>query len=156
MHGGKWRVTLAVPRALHERLGTRLKRPLHTDSLAVANHLKLRVVEEFRATIARELETSGLLPRPAIETALLFREQLRHAVGSASEYALADAHREIARLATDILGPQTGLERDEETGGSYPIYDPKRSDLADDFLAVARGAATPFLSTTPRISKRAL
>lgn len=41
LHGGKWRVSIAVPRELQDRLGTRLKRPLNTDSLTVANALLL-------------------------------------------------------------------------------------------------------------------
>jgi hypothetical protein len=34
LHGGTWRVTIAVPRSLHTKLGTRLKKSLQTDSLA--------------------------------------------------------------------------------------------------------------------------
>lgn len=38
-NGGTWRVTVALPRDLRAKLGTRLKRPLHTDSLTVVNRL---------------------------------------------------------------------------------------------------------------------
>ncbi|GAB6845726.1 hypothetical protein HNR00_001251 [Methylorubrum rhodinum] len=38
-NGGTWRVTLALPRDLRAKLGTRLKRSLHTDSLTVVNRL---------------------------------------------------------------------------------------------------------------------
>lgn len=48
---GKWRVTLAVPRHLQSKLGTRRKKELHTDSLAVANRMKWQVVAELRAEI---------------------------------------------------------------------------------------------------------
>ncbi|MFY9295006.1 MAG: DUF6538 domain-containing protein [Methylorubrum rhodinum] len=50
-NGGKWRVTLAVPRDLKGKLGTRLKRPLHTDSLTVANQIKWQVIGELKAEI---------------------------------------------------------------------------------------------------------
>ena len=141
MHGGKWRVSVAVPRALQGKLGTRLKRSLHTDSLSIANHLKLRIVDELQSRIARELETSGLLPRPTITEALALREELREANGAP---AFEDVHRDIARLATDILGPAIAERYDDETESFYSIYDPKRSALTDDFLAIARGTATPF------------
>ena len=141
MHGGKWRVSVAVPRALKGKLGTRLKRSLHTDSLSIANHLKLRIVDELQSRIARELETSGLLPRPTIAEALALREELREANGAP---AFEDVHRDIARLATDILGPAIAERYDDETESFYSIYDPKRSALTDDFLAIARGTATPF------------
>ncbi len=50
-HGKRWRVTVAVPKALRPVLGTRLKRDLRTDSLAVANRLKLQVVAELQHRI---------------------------------------------------------------------------------------------------------
>jgi len=59
LKNGKWRVTLAVPRDLHSELGTRLKKPLHTDSLAVANSLKWRVVGELRAHIEETRKKLG-------------------------------------------------------------------------------------------------
>ena len=37
LHRGKWRATVAVPRPLHTQLGSRLKRPLNTTSLARAD-----------------------------------------------------------------------------------------------------------------------
>jgi hypothetical protein len=40
LKNGKYRVTVAVPRALQGKLGTKLKRPLNTDSRATANTLK--------------------------------------------------------------------------------------------------------------------
>jgi uncharacterized protein DUF6538 len=50
-HSGKWRVSIAVPRDLQDTLGTRLKRSLGTDSLAIANSLKWQVVAELRGLI---------------------------------------------------------------------------------------------------------
>jgi hypothetical protein len=48
---GKWRVTVAVPRHLRSALGTRLKRSLRTDSLALANQLKWPIIAELKRTI---------------------------------------------------------------------------------------------------------
>lgn len=57
-HGQQWRVQVKVPEIARQILGKpRLVRPLHTDSLAVANRLKHRVVAELKEQIARaELE----------------------------------------------------------------------------------------------------
>ena len=41
LKNGKYRVTVAVPRALQGKLGTKLKRPLNTDSRATANHTQV-------------------------------------------------------------------------------------------------------------------
>ena len=53
LKNGKYRVTVAVPRALQGTLGTKLKRPLNTDSRATANTLKWAVVAELKAIIDR-------------------------------------------------------------------------------------------------------
>ncbi len=55
-HGQQWRVQVKVPEKARPILGkSRLVRPLHTDSLAVANRLKHRVVAELQEEIARAL-----------------------------------------------------------------------------------------------------
>ena len=71
LHRGKWRVSVAVPRELQGKLGTRLKRSLQTDSLAVASKLKWVVVSELRASIegAREGTRGDPLRREAVEIA---------------------------------------------------------------------------------------
>ena len=56
---GKWRVTMAVPRDLQGKLGTRLKHSLGTDSLAVANQLKWKVVGELKAEIDKARRGAG-------------------------------------------------------------------------------------------------
>jgi hypothetical protein len=53
LKNGKYRVTVAVPRALQGKLGTKLKRPLNTDSRATANTLKWAVVAELKTIIDR-------------------------------------------------------------------------------------------------------
>lgn len=141
MHAGTWRVTLAVPRVLHAKLGTRLKRSLKTDSLAVANQRKLRVVDEFRTVITRELETLGVLPRTTIAEALALRDQLKEAD---SEFATNDALREIAELATDLRGPQIAERYCDNSSEPDPVYDPRRDALAGEFLGIVRGTATPI------------
>ncbi len=57
---GKWRVSIAVPRDLHDKLGTRLKRSLHTDSLATANRVKPQVIADLRAIIDHARSTMAI------------------------------------------------------------------------------------------------
>jgi hypothetical protein len=53
LKNGKYRVTVAVPRALQGKLETKLKKPLNTDSRATAN-TKWAVVAELNAIIDRQ------------------------------------------------------------------------------------------------------
>ena len=149
-HGGTWRVTVAVPRSLHHKLGTRLKQSLGTDSLSQANRMKLRVVHELRLRIQRELQKSGALPRSDVADAIEIRESWRKAD---SERVLADIHREIARRGEEILGREIRVEHDEETGQTRPVYDPGRSARADSFVAIATGKETPFSEPHERFLK---
>ena len=73
-HGGKWRVTVAVPRHLHPKLGTRLKRHLHTDSLALANKLKHQAIAELRGLIEREEDARLGKPAAIVREALTVAE----------------------------------------------------------------------------------
>jgi hypothetical protein len=51
-HNGKWRVTLSVPAHLQKAMGkTKIKLPLHTDSLAVANEPKWTAIAVIRRGI---------------------------------------------------------------------------------------------------------
>jgi hypothetical protein len=72
LKNGKYRVTVAVPRALQGKLGTKLKRPLNTDSRATANTLKWAVVAELKAIIdrvGRDVPQEDHLTREALELA---------------------------------------------------------------------------------------
>src|ERR1700722_3558749 len=72
LKNGKYRVTVAVPRALQGTLGIKLKRPLNTDSRATANTLKWAVVAELKAIIdraGRDLTQGDHLTREALELA---------------------------------------------------------------------------------------
>jgi site-specific recombinase XerC len=135
---GKWRVTLAVPRALHKKLGTRLKRPLHTDSLAVANRLKWQAVSELRAEIAHAQTKGGkgALVREAIELAA-YRGR------AANPEELANVEDAITFRADEITGPPQSEEHIPGVGPVYQ-YDPQRQRQAEAFVAVARGNATPI------------
>lgn len=141
-HGGVWRVTIAVPRDLHATLGTRLKRSLRTDSLAVANRLKLQAVHELRAEIENAREIAGGRPRAVIREALELAAYRRRAVddGEHDEISKAVLEREAAILEAGAREVQ-----DPETGEWHAIYRPEQVALAADFSAVASGTATPLL-----------
>ena len=136
VHGGKWRVTVPVPRDLQAKLGsTRLKRPLKTDSLTVANALKWPIVSEFRAKIerARQGTAADPLRREAVEVA----ELRSRAVTDAEREMIEDAAVERAeQLQGDplLVDPLTGEE----------AFDPRREAQAVAYAAIALGRATPI------------
>ncbi|EIM25237.1 tyrosine-type recombinase/integrase [Microvirga lotononidis] len=124
LKSGKWRVTVAVPRDLHGELGTRLKKPLHTDSLAVANVLKWQVVGELKAVIEQTRKKNGGGRDPLIREALEIAA-IRSRAETGEEYArLNDLNLEIESRAEIIAG--------------------KDPDAARQYAEIAHGQATPI------------
>ncbi len=130
---GKWRVTVAVPRDLQGTLGTRLKRSLNTDSLAVANALKWPVIAEFKDEIAKASSTSK--PKALLVEAVEIARYRSLAI-DAAELAVID--EAIVLRAEEIQGPPIGFDTDE------PLFDPEREQEAFRYVATARGEATPL------------
>jgi integrase len=148
MNNGKWRVSIAVPRDLQDRLGTRLKQPLKTDSLALANRMKWPIVAELRAAIEeargdRAIGGSGTGPRgdaltrEALEIA---RHRERLEWGAERE----DLDTAIHDRAEEIAGHPIGEEVDPATGASRPLYDEARERQAHHYADIAYGRATPI------------
>ncbi|ACK84895.1 tyrosine-type recombinase/integrase [Methylorubrum extorquens] len=139
---GKWRVTIAVPRDLQSKLGTRLKRPLQTDSLAIANQLKWQVIGELKA----EIEAARRGPGGATKADVLTRE----ALAMAAQRARAQTHEEIDTLdyavrerSEAILGRPIAVEQ-LPGHDAEPVYDPEKEAAAAQFQALAMGEATPI------------
>jgi hypothetical protein len=146
LHGGKWRVTVAVPRKLHPILGTRLKAALGTDSLSEANRLKVGIVDDLRARIARELRGGGGV-RQAPRAVVLEAMEIRKSLSAAGEGpASDDVLREMRRRGEEILGSEVRVVHDEDTGMAHPVHDPGRLALARQFVAVVTGKGTPFVA----------
>jgi integrase len=142
-HRGKWRVTVAVPKALQPRLGTRLKRALNTDSLSVANSVKLGVVQELKDQIARAQGRSNTEYGSVINEAARIKSAAVH-----EQYLGSLDHEQgVDERAYEILGdPIRNQLVDDGEGGTdlVPVYDPGRERLARTFRSVAVGAATPI------------
>lgn len=136
-HRGKWRVTVAVPRDLHHKLGSRLKYALNTDSLVLANRMKWPVINEMRATIA-DAQGGDMSLRAVAEE---FRRQLAAAATDQEHEKISYA---IDVTVDDIMGPETGVEIDYHTGEEGPAYDPKRLQKVAEFNKVLDGKATPL------------
>ncbi len=142
-HGQKWRVTVAVPRDMHKILGTRLKYNLQTDSLAVANQMKLKVVADLQAKIQQARESKLGKPRAIIQEALEIAKYIKH---DSDGETCPDLDHQIRMRAEEILGVGVGYETVDEGGLVISIYDPKRRALSNDFVAVAHGRVTPIMS----------
>ncbi|MEF2553577.1 DUF6538 domain-containing protein [Aurantimonas sp. A2-1-M11] len=139
-HGAKWRVSVDVPRELRDKLGTKLKRSLYTDSLTVANQRKWPVVAEFKELIGRE-RSGGAAYASLQQEALGLASDIRH-----SE---SENHREflslvIADRAREIAGPPVRDTFDPDQDHMVPQYAPERERKALQFAKMARGQAVPI------------
>lgn len=137
---GKWRVSVAVPRRLHKKLGTRLKRSLNTDSLAVANRLKWPVVAEFRRQIEEAGGTKG--KDPLVNEALSLAAYRRSVEDDPAELALLSDT--ITERAHEIAGPPVAEEADPATGQPVVVFDPRREKKARQYADIATGRASPL------------
>ncbi|WP_404404542.1 tyrosine-type recombinase/integrase [Pelagibacterium halotolerans] len=149
LHGGKWRVTLGVPKKLRARIGaSRLKRSLDTDSLAIANALKWKIIGELKAQLAAAADIV------AGNRAAVMKEasQIASAANGYSAHTREHLLQEfLATRVPEILGNPIDVvyetiissgngedEMVEETISRY-VYDPEKEKLADDYAAVAAG-----------------
>ncbi|MEO3387082.1 tyrosine-type recombinase/integrase [Mesorhizobium sp. CAU 1741] len=136
-HRGKWRVTVSVPIGLREKLGTRLKHPLGTDSLAMANAMKWPIVHEFKAQIAQAAGSGTDLRAVAEE----FRRQRKTAKSDAE----ADEVETGISITIDaLLGREVGTEVDPYSGEETPIYSLDKLKQVETFKRVLDGNATPL------------
>lgn len=141
-HGSKWRVVVNVPRRLQRKLGTKLKRPLGTDSLREANRLKWDIVAELKAVIEQaerpDMSKDAALAIArvkAMEEARRLSLQRNAALGTEQRHRVDDAIEDYAEtLAGDPV---------EVGHHGHPIHEPERDALAMEFLAVAKGKRTP-------------
>ena len=135
-HRGKWRVSIAVPKALHHKLGTRLKRSLNTDSLTIANQLKWPIIHEFKALIAQGGGSKTDIRAIAEE----FRRQRKRAQ---SDDEAEEIETHISATIDHLLGPSIG-ENVDPSGEPHPVYAPERAREAAEFSKVLHGRATPI------------
>lgn len=136
-HRGKWRVTIAVPKALQGQLGTRLKRQLDTDSLTIANQIKWPIVNEMRALLAEQAGGRSDLRSIAAE----FRRQLRQTDDDREAEAINTG---VSVTIDAVLGNPIGIDVDPETGEEEPRYDPAKVKHAQQFAKMVAGSATPI------------
>ncbi|RST88329.1 integrase [Aquibium carbonis] len=132
-HGSKWRVVVGVPRDLQEMIGkTKLKHVLPTDSLAIANQLKWKVVQSFHAEIDRHRS-----PQDMTVEALSFARLRRRVQEAGEDAAVIDV--EIVKRAETYAGRPVGTD-----DSGRPIYDPAKQVVAEQFAGVAFGERTPL------------
>lgn len=140
MHSGKWRVVVSVPRSLQPKLGTKLKRSLDTDSLAIANALKWRVVAELKAIIAEAQGEKSDLREARTRAALNILKRRRAIIDPLELNEIAD---ETAHVAAELLGDPIGTEAGPD-GELQEVFDPSREAMANSFFDVASGRAVPI------------
>ena len=142
-HGNQYRVKVKVSAAAKSIIKkSHLVRPLHTDSLAVANRLKHRVVADLKDEIAKaviEARRKAAKPTdPLLAEALEWQEAMKHEIAN-PEYGdpepgeYDDERRELLTPASDLLS-----DRVDEVGATHG------SNRALFFNGVARGTLTPI------------
>jgi integrase len=138
LHHGQWRVVVSVPRGLHKSLGTKLKEPLRTDSLAVANRLKWPIVAKLKALITERDDAGGrsAFMQEAAELARLRRLAQDDDEIEMMDIAIGMRADELAGDPVEVLQPHSGPE--------IHVMDPARERLAGLYTAIARGEATPL------------
>ncbi|MDW9550734.1 DUF6538 domain-containing protein [Sinorhizobium meliloti] len=143
VHGSMWRVVVTVPRRLQRKLGTKLKRPLGTDSLREANRLKWDVVAELKAVI-EQAERPDMSKDAALATARVkaMEEARRLSLQRNAAFDLEQRHK----IDDAIEGYAEVLAGDPVEVGEHghPVFEPERDALAMEFLAVAKGKRTPI------------
>ncbi len=144
-HGNKWIVVVKVPDRLRPVVGkSHLKYPLRTDSLAVANREKFRVVAAMKTRLQeaerQQRRQAGLQPDPLVREALEWREKIELAREDPSFYQAKDPHTgEVIEDGYDLTASLLA-DRAEE------IEQREGPGRAKEFHAVATGKATPILS----------
>ncbi|MFL5014422.1 DUF6538 domain-containing protein [Rhizobium sp.] len=142
-HGNQWRVVVNVPKKLHAKLGTKLKRSLGTDSLKEASRLKWEVIAEFKATIAQAENPSlssevarSISREQVMQKAIQFAEQRK---GAFDPVRRDEIDEEIDWQAESLAGRPVATNDD-----GHEVFDPERLRLAKDFSQLARGDKTPI------------
>lgn len=145
-HGEKWRVTVPVPRSLHSVLGTKLKRPLNTDSLSTANLLKHAVIAELRQEIARaasgKTDSTGKSDDRLTAEALALRASIEQATDDRERQDVIDY---IATRADEIAGDPVETT-DSNSGARTFEYDSAQASIAGVFSRLATGESSPLRS----------
>jgi hypothetical protein len=144
LHRGKYRVTVAVPRPLHAKLGTRLKRNLNTAGRTTANTLKWPIVAELKGIIDRAAVGLPIAPPPAPKAASEALTIAAHRATLRDPEAVAMLDDEVVRRADEMRGDPVATEQDRETGSPVYLYDPQREQPAGAFADMALGRATPI------------
>ncbi|KQT52657.1 hypothetical protein ASG43_19545 [Aureimonas sp. Leaf454] len=144
---GKYRVVVSVPRGLHAEFSTKLKHPLHTDSLAVANQLKWQVVAELKARLSGALKRGGRDPLA------------REALNIAALRSRAQTHEDRANIKDgisvrldQILGSPVSVEH-LPSGVEEAVHDPERVRQAKAYADLAYGKAIPLAHHHPEYLK---
>ncbi|WMS40820.1 tyrosine-type recombinase/integrase [Acuticoccus sp. MNP-M23] len=141
LHGGSWRVAVNVPRDLKDHLGSKVKRPLRTDSLEEANRLKGPIVSEiltlFQATRKGIGQQAFDAKQTAREDALALKAWVDEAVDDDDEHEIRSLV--VSDHVDAILGQPIGTDRHGD-----PIYPEDRDQRARTVHAIAAMGLIPI------------
>jgi integrase len=138
-HGNKWRVVVPVPKKARAAIGkTKLRVPLDTDSLTIANQLKWPIIGELQRRI-----DLALRPDDIVGQALRLAQKRKDALAM-----LGDAEPEeleIDDLLDEVGGQPVGVDPE-----GFPILEPAREEVARQIADIAYGRRTPLNASRER------
>ncbi|POR42368.1 tyrosine-type recombinase/integrase [Methylobacterium sp. V23] len=146
LHDSYYRVSMGVPAPLHQHLGKRLKKALGTKSLLSANVLKVPIVRDFHARIAKAWEVQGGNKGSVLQEAVGWAQTLATA-GKPGDNAYDFYSKDIAerRAEIEMTNARTIRYFDEEEGWvEVDLPSPEAKEAAALFSSVVHGTATPI------------
>ncbi|MFT0893079.1 tyrosine-type recombinase/integrase [Pseudochelatococcus sp. G4_1912] len=148
-HGNQWVVVVKVPDRLRQVVGkAHLKHPLHTDSLALANHQKHRIVADMKDQLAKAEKNLRSKSRnsvpPLIQEALDWRQHI-----SAEDEDPTSFETFQDEGGNDIEIP-LNLSRDLLADRAEEIERRDGEDKAKAFVNIATGSATPLIAVVDK------
>lgn len=137
-HGGKWRVTLAVPKDLRPKFGTRLKRSLYTDSLSLANRRKWAVIAELQ----RKMDVARRAARGKRDALLLEAAEHNKWFRELDDEARYQHRNDLVLKWYELAAPSERTEHTDD--GPVPVWEGEAKRLADDYVGVVDGTKLPL------------
>lgn len=137
VHGGHWRVSMAVPKELQGALGTRLVRGLNTTVESVARIKREPVVAEFKAMIEAAWEARGGRKGGLVAEAMEMRRLMLEADDNLRSYMAPS----LSERMQEILNEGATWKEEWTEDGKEPVPDRKPEAIArhETYLRVYKG-----------------
>lgn len=142
VHGGYWRVSMAVPKELQAELGTRLIRGLNTTSVSIARIKREPIVREFKDAIEAAWAARGGKKRSLMAEALEVRGMLQDADPNMEDFLQQGIDERVEEILSEGATWTTEVNEDGEVDVRRPTEEAE--EKARQFRGLAAGFRTPI------------